>query len=54
MALLRIAVYEIMYGRDIPVSVAVNEAVELSKKYDGPEAYVFINGILGTIVKNHT
>ena len=53
MALLRIAVYEILYSDDVPDSVAINEAIELSKKYDDPEAYTFINGVLGAVVKNN-
>jgi len=53
MALLRVAVYEILYAEDIPVSVAINEAVELSKRYDDPDAYTFINGVLGAVVKNN-
>jgi len=52
-ALLRIAVYEIIYADDVPVSVAINEAVELSKKYDDPEAYTFVNGVLGAVAKNN-
>ena len=53
MALLRIAVYEILYDGDVPAKVAINEAVELSKKYDDAEAYTFINGVLGAVVKNN-
>jgi len=53
MAILRVAVYEILYAEDIPVSVAINEAVELSKRYDNPDAYTFINGVLGAVVKNN-
>jgi len=53
MALLRIAVYEILYADDIPASVAINEAVELSKRYDNADAYTFINGVLGAVVKNN-
>jgi len=52
MALLRIAVYEILYIEDVTVPVAVNEAVELSKRYDYSEAYTFINGVLGAVAKN--
>ena len=52
MALLRIAVYEILYIEDITVPVAINEAVELSKRYDYSEAYTFVNGVLGAVVKN--
>lgn len=46
LAILRVAVYEIRYDDDIPFKVAVNEALELSKKYCEPEAGAFINGIL--------
>ena len=46
LAILRVAVYEIKYDEDIPFKVAVNEALELSKKYCEPEAGGFINGIL--------
>jgi len=53
MALLRIAVYEILHAEDVPTSVAINEAVELSKRYDDSEAYTFINGVLGAVVKNN-
>ena len=52
MALMRIAVYEILYADDVPTSVAINEAVELSKRYDDPDAYTFINGVLGAVAKN--
>ena len=53
MALLRIAVYEIMNaGEDVSPSVAINEAVELSKLYDDSKAYGFVNGVLGSIAKN--
>ncbi len=46
MAILRLAVYEMMFMEDIPVKVSINEAVELSKKYDDEKAYVFVNGVL--------
>ena len=51
LAAVRLALYEIIYLEDIPASVAINEAVELAKKYDGVEAASFVNGILGTYVK---
>lgn len=47
--ILRLAVYEMLYCDDIPVSVSINEAVELSKKYCDVDSYKFINGILGSI-----
>ena len=49
--ILRCAVSEILFMDDIPVSVSINEAVELAKKYDSDEAASFINGILGSLVK---
>ena len=45
-AILRLAVYEMMFIEDIPVKVSINEAVELSKKYDDDKAYMFVNGVL--------
>lgn len=50
LAILRLAVYEAVYDDDIPVGVAVNEAVELGKKYGAEGGASFINGILGKIV----
>ncbi len=51
LAILRLAVYEVKYT-DIPPSVAINEAVELAKTYSGSEDASFINGILGSVVKD--
>lgn len=51
LAILRLAVAEIKYIDDVPNGVAVNEAVELAKKYGTNEDGSFINGILGTIAK---
>ena len=49
-AILRIAVYELLYRKDIPNSVSVNEAVELAKKYSHEGAGAFINGILASVI----
>ncbi len=51
LAVLRLAIYEIKYRTDIPVSVSINEAVELTKKYATSEDSAFVNGILGSIAK---
>lgn len=51
LAILRLAVYEMKYDEDVPVGVAINEAVELSKKFGGDESPAFINGILGKLGK---
>ena len=50
-AILRASMYEIMYMPDIPNSAAVNEAVEIAKKYEEPEVVSFINGILGSFIR---
>jgi len=50
--ILRLAVYEILFCKEIPVSVSINEAVEISKKYCEEQSYKFINGVLGSVVKN--
>ena len=54
LSLLRLALYEVMLRDDIPVSVSINEAVELAKKYAGPDDASFINGVLGGIVRAQT
>lgn len=51
LAILRLAVYEMKYDEDVPVGVAINEAVELSKKFGGDESPAFVNGILGKLGK---
>lgn len=50
LALLRLAVFEALFDEEVPVGVAINEAVELAKKYGDDNAPKFINGILGKIV----
>ena len=49
LTLIRLAVYEIKYEEDIPVGVAINEAVELAKKYGSDDSPSFINGVLAKI-----
>ena len=51
LAILRLAIAEIMLFEDVPDSVSANEAVELAKKYGGEEAPKFINGLLGTVIR---
>ena len=51
LAILRLAIAEIMLFDDVPDSVSANEAVELAKKYGGDEAPSFINGLLGTVIR---
>lgn len=51
LSILRLAVYEILYEKDIPTSVSINEAVELAKKYGTAEDAPFVNGVLGSLAK---
>lgn len=50
LTLIRLAVYEIRYEEDIPDKVAINEAVDLAKKYGSEESSAFVNGVLAKIV----
>lgn len=51
LSILYVAVYEIKYVESVPGSVAINEAVELAKKYAAESDAAFINGILGSITR---
>lgn len=50
LAVLRLAVYEILYIEDVPEKVAINEAVELAKKYGEDDAPSFVNGVLSGVI----
>ena len=49
LTILRLAVYELKWDEEIPVGVAINEAVELAKKFSGDEGPAFVNGVLGKV-----
>jgi transcription antitermination protein NusB len=51
-SILRLSIYEMLYRKDIPQNVSINEAVELSKQYSGEESGAFVNGILGGVSKS--
>lgn len=51
LAILRIAVYELLYVKDLSYKVVVNEAVEIAKKYGKDNSHSFINGILREVIK---
>ena len=51
--LLRVAVYEMYFDPEIPMEVAINEAVELGRRYGVENSPAFINGILAEIAKNY-
>lgn len=48
---LRMGAYELLYHKDVPPKVAINEAVELAKAFGGDNSSKFINGVLGTLLK---
>ena len=50
LSLLELAIYEIKY-KEVPYKVAINEAVELAKKYGEENSKTFVNGVLASIVK---
>ena len=52
LCILRLAIYEMKYFDEIPVSVSINEAVELCKKYATNDDASFVNGILATVSKS--
>lgn len=49
---LRIGTYELLHDRDIPPKVVINEAVELAKAFGGDNSSKFINGVLGTVLRD--
>ena len=49
LSIMRLAVYEMKYDEDIPVRVAINEAVEIAKKYGQDNSPSFVNGILAKV-----
>ena len=50
-AIIQLAIFESMYVEDVPVGVAISEAVRLAKKYDGDDTGAFVNGILGSFAR---
>lgn len=51
LAILRLSVYSILYQKDIPMAVTINEAIDIAKEYGSDDAFRFINGILDGINK---
>ena len=54
MAIIKLACYEIMFCDDIPPRVSINEAIELSKKYDDEKSYAFVNGVLNALASEYS
>ena len=53
LTIMRLAVWEIWYAEDVPGSVSIAEAMELTERFSDPEDKAFVNGILGTILREH-
>ena len=51
LTILRLATWEILHEKEVPGSVAISEALELTERYSDPEDKPFVNGILGTILR---
>lgn len=52
LSILRLALFEILYSKENPINVCINEAVELAKKYALQEDASYVNGVLGAVIKN--
>jgi len=52
LTVLRLAVWEMLHEKDIPGSVSISEALELTERYSDPEDKKFVNGVLGTILRS--
>jgi len=51
LSLLRLAIYEMIFVKDIPISVSINEAIDLAKVYGGVDDAPYVNGVLGSVAK---
>ena len=51
LAIMRLAIYEMLCEKDVPLGAAVNEAVELAKEFSADESPAFINGVLGNVAR---
>ena len=52
LAVMQLAIFEILYVKDVPTGVAISEAVRIAKIYDGDDTGSFVNGILGNYARN--
>jgi len=50
--IMRLGIYEMLFNKDIPERVAINEAIEIAKAYGGESSGKFVNGVLGAIYKD--
>ncbi len=54
LAIVRLSITEMLFARNVPGSVSINEAVKLSKTYSDEDGYKFINGLLGKILRSES
>ncbi len=52
--IMQLAIYEALFMKDVPVGVAISEAVRIAKKYDGDDTGAFVNGILGSFARGQS
>jgi len=50
---LRLATFELLYGKDAPAAVIADQAIKLARKYGSPDSNRFVNGILGSIIREN-
>jgi len=50
---LRIAIYELLFVKDVPPKVAIDESIELAKEFGGSSSGAFVNGVLGTVIERY-
>ncbi len=53
LVILRIAIFEVLFGKKTPVKVAIDEAVEIAKEFGNDTSHKFINGVMGTVVEKY-
>jgi N utilization substance protein B len=53
LVILRIAIYELLFGKKTPLKVTIDEAVEMAKEYGNDTSHKFVNGVLGTVVETY-
>ncbi len=53
LVILRIAIFEVLFGKKTPIKVAIDEAVEIAKEFGNDTSHKFVNGVLGTVVERY-
>lgn len=53
LSILRVSIYEMLFRKDIPVNVSINEAIEMAKKYSNQDSGRFVNGLLANFARNN-